>query len=253
MIILASDEVGFQAVGFLVNRGQPLDVLGLDPADRGGFNLRIRQLVQAKQPSVRIIETSDWNAPQLISSIAASSPAMGVLAWWPYILTPPLLTLPPRGWLNFHPSLLPYNRGKHPNFWTLVDETPAGVTLHWIDAGVDSGAVVAQATVDVSWLDTGETLYRRCQKRIVQLFEETFDDIVAGRLTARPQSPTEGTFHHSRELDPASRIELDRSYTARRLLNILRARTFPPHPGATFTDQGKTYTVRISITEEPAS
>ena len=58
---------------------------------------------------------------------------MGILAWWPYILKGRVIKIPKKGWLNFHPAYLPFNRGKHPNFWCLVDETKCGVTLYFID------------------------------------------------------------------------------------------------------------------------
>ena len=48
---------------------------------------------------------------------------------------------------NLHISYLPYNRGAHPNFWSFYDNTPAGVTIHLIDEGVDTGPIVSQKYV----------------------------------------------------------------------------------------------------------
>jgi methionyl-tRNA formyltransferase len=59
---------------------------------------------------------------------------LGVLAWWPYLLKPRVLAMPRLGFINTHPSLLPHNRGKHYNFWALVEQAPFGVTLHRVDA-----------------------------------------------------------------------------------------------------------------------
>lgn len=47
--------------------------------------------------------------------------------------------------MNLHISYLPWNKGADPNFWSCIDGTPAGVTLHHIDAGVDTGDIIAQA------------------------------------------------------------------------------------------------------------
>lgn len=49
--------------------------------------------------------------------------------------------------VNLHPSLLPYNRGADPNFWSWWDKTPKGITIHEMDEGVDTGPVIAQRTV----------------------------------------------------------------------------------------------------------
>ena len=48
---------------------------------------------------------------------------------------------------NLHISYLPYNRGAHPNFWSFYENTPAGVTIHLIDNGVDTGPIVKQKYV----------------------------------------------------------------------------------------------------------
>ena len=61
------------------------------------------------------------------------------------------------------------------------------------------------------------------------------------------QAVSVGEFEN--EIDRASEISLDRRYTARDLLNLIRARMFPPHPTAFFCDDGKRYSVQIAIKE----
>ncbi|MDE2598237.1 MAG: hypothetical protein KGL40_01295 [Rhodocyclaceae bacterium] len=172
---------------------------------------------------------------------------LGLLAWWPKILKQPLLAFPRLGFINTHPSLLPWNRGKHYNFWALVEQAPFGVTLHCVDPGIDSGPIVAQQAVSYDWTDTGETLYRKAQSAMVALFEQTWPKLRSGHVDAAPQAEGQGSFHHSSELDGASRIDLDRLYSARELLNLLRARTFRPHPGCWFEDDGQRYEIAIDI------
>lgn len=95
-----------------------------------------------------------------------------ILAWWPYILKEALIKIPKIGCLNFHPSYLPYNRGKHPNFWSLVEDVPFGVSLHFVDTGIDSGSIAFQKIVPKSWEDTGKTLHEKGKREIVKLFQE---------------------------------------------------------------------------------
>ena len=49
--------------------------------------------------------------------------------------------------VNLHISLLPWGRGADPNLWSWLEHTPKGVSLHWIDEGLDSGDLVAQREV----------------------------------------------------------------------------------------------------------
>jgi methionyl-tRNA formyltransferase len=172
-----------------------------------------------------------------------------VLAWWPYILRKSVLEIPRLGCLNFHPSYLPFNRGKHPNFWNIVEEVPFGVTIHWVDEGVDTGDIAFQSIINKSWEDTGKTLYQKAQIEVVKLFKERFADIREGRIPRISQKKYFGSFHKSDELEKASQIELEKEYKARNLLNLLRARTFPPHPGTWFVENGQKFQIRIHITK----
>lgn len=185
--------------------------------------------------------TAQWLTAQGIE------PELGILAWWPAIIREPLLRMPRRGFINTHPSLLPYNRGKHYNFWALVEEAPFGVTLHFVDDGVDTGAIVAQRRIKYSWEDTGGTLYHRALSEMVALFLEVYPQLREGPVEARLQDQAGGSFHRASELDEASRIDLDRSYTARQLLNLLRARTFGGYPACWFESDGMTFEVRVDI------
>lgn len=231
--LFASGAVGEQIAAFLSREGADLACVAVPSGDAYAENI----LAYFPQDA---IDASDADA------LRTAAPDLGILAWWPNILREPQLSIPRLGWLNFHPSFLPYNRGKHYNFWAIVEGAPFGVTLHWIDAGVDSGAIAFQRPLPVGWEDTGATLYAAAQRTIVDLFEESWPAIRDGRIPRIPQ-PAGGSFHRATELDEASRIDLEASYRARDLLNLLRARTFPPHPAAWFVDEGKRYEVRVEI------
>lgn len=172
---------------------------------------------------------------------------LGILAWWPKILKRPLLAAPRMGFINTHPSLLPHNRGKHYNFWAIIESAPFGVTLHRVDAGVDSGAIVSQLPIDYDWCDTGETLYYKAQAAMLRLLIETYPVLRTGRIATIPQDIDAGSFHRASELESASKIDLDNNYRGRDLLNLLRARTFEGHPGCWFEEAGNRYEISIKI------
>ena len=99
-----------------------------------------------------------------------SSVSLGLLLWWPKMISPAIINSSRLGFINTHPSLLPYNRGKHYNFWALVEQCPFGVSLHMVEKGIDSGDIVAQRVIDYSWEDTGETLIaKHCKQRRIFL------------------------------------------------------------------------------------
>jgi methionyl-tRNA formyltransferase len=174
-------------------------------------------------------------------------PDVGISAWWPKLIKRPLLNRPRLGFINTHPSLLPHNRGKHYNFWALVEQAPFGVSLHMIDEGIDSGDVIAQRSIPYDWEDNGETLYGKAEPAMVKLFQDTYPSIRTLDFSRQKQDLSLGSFHKASELDPASCIELDREYLARDLLNLLRARTFSGYPSCWFCHEGREFEVRVQI------
>jgi methionyl-tRNA formyltransferase len=176
---------------------------------------------------------------------------LGLLAWWPKIILSPLLDLPRHGFVNTHPSLLPYSRGKHYNFWSIVERVPFGVSLHMVEQGIDSGDVIAQIEIPYDWEDTGGSLFRKAGEAMLVLVRQTYPKLRDLDFGTSPQDLAAGKFHRASELEPASLIDLDKTYSARDLLNRLRARTFPGYPACTFSDGDATYEVRVDIKRKP--
>lgn len=248
MIILASDYVGFKVVEYILNLNEKIDYLVLDRNDKGEFNNKIISLFKSKFNDKPILYNDELTEENLVR-IEKSKPNLGILAWWPYILKGKILSITKIGWLNFHPGFLPYSRGKYPNFWCVVDQTKCGVSLQFIDEGIDTGDIVARKEIITNWEDTGKTIYEKSREEIIELFKISFKDIKENRLKREKQKQNEGTYHKPTEIDEISKIDLDKKYTARKLLNILRARMFPPYPVAFFYDNGKKYSIKIKIQE----
>ena len=148
-----------------------------------------------------------------------------------------LFTLP----VNLHLSLLPYNKGAFPNVWSIIEGTPAGVSLHTMTEQIDEGPILFQREVGVAEDDTAETLYRKLLIAAVDLVREHAGDVLEGRVTPREQ-PAGGTSHTEQDFHNLLRLEPERQYPARELINLLRAMTFPPHLNLYFEHAGgRTY------------
>jgi len=243
--LFASNNVGYEIAAIFKDRNVQLSGLVLDSKDSGGYNERIINI--AGCPLDNIVYSDMLYTEVVIEKLTKMQLDLIILAWWPYIIREKIISIPRLGCLNLHPSYLPFNRGKHYNFWTIVEDVPFGVTIHWTDKGVDTGDIAFQAVIEKSWEDTGETLYYEAQDEIVRLFVNNFTAIQTGNIPRIPQNFMQGSFHTAKELEPASRIDLNKSYSGRELLNLLRARTFPPHPAAWFEDKGNKYEVRVII------
>lgn len=76
--------------------------------------------------------------------------------------------------VNLHNSYLPWNRGADPNIWSMIDGTPRGVTLHYVDEKLDKGNIIAQKFVTDSEDETFESSYNNLDRAAKQLFKEAF-------------------------------------------------------------------------------
>ena len=246
--LFAADKVGHEIAKFFGENNEPLTCLVLDSKDKKELNLPIF-LDSGIIGHGKTFYSDSLYKKENLHSLKKMDLDLVILAWWPYILKESLLEIPKIGCLNFHPSYLPYNRGKDPNFWAIAKDTPFGVSLHFANTKIDNGSIAFQSVIDKSWEDTGKTLYEKETKEILSLFKNNFQQIKSGNIPRKPQDLSRGSFHRRRELEAASRIDLEKSYKARDLLNIIRARTFYPYPAAWFIDNGKKYEVRIKITK----
>lgn len=117
-----------------------------------------------------------------------------------FILRKEILDLFPNRAINMHISYLPYNRGADPNLWSFIEGTPKGVSIHYLDEGVDTGDIIVQKKVSFDSLDS-ETLassYQKLQVEIQNLFFQHWDLIKNEKCDRTPQVGT-GTTHRVKE------------------------------------------------------
>lgn len=91
-----------------------------------------------------------------------------------YILSQEILDALGNNAVNIHNSFLPWNRGADPNMWSIIDGTPRGVTLHYMDTGLDSGDIIAQELVTLEADETLKSSYDKLDQAAKRLFKSAF-------------------------------------------------------------------------------
>lgn len=132
--------------------------------------------------------------------LRAFDPAWVISYGYKHIISPELLDMLPHRFINLHISFLPWNRGYHPNYWSWMDDTPKGVTIHEIDAGIDTGPILIQREVALSSAQTFAYTWAKLHDAADFLFGEMWPGIRTGRIRAKPQ-PEGGSHHYAQELD----------------------------------------------------
>ena len=156
-------------------------------ADAGG-------LVHAKARDVptRVLSHKDFATREaydeaLVAVLREAGVTFVVLAGFMRIVTPVLLDAFPNRVLNVHPSLLPAFPGTHAQAQALAHGVKlAGCTVHFVDAGTDSGPIVAQTAVQVRDDDDEESLSARILAAEHNLLPRALQWIAQGRVTIVP-------------------------------------------------------------------
>lgn len=245
ILFLANNWVGWQVLKWLEDQGEQIVGLVIHPPEKEKYRDQI--VKSAEVDPANVFDGSRLGQAEIRAAIKRLQPDIGLSVFFDYILKPEFLELFPSGVVNLHPAYLPYNRGQYPNVWSIIEGTPAGATLHYVDAGIDTGDIIARRQVSVEPVDTGETLYRKLEQACVALFRETWPRIRAGEAPRVPQTRDQGTYHRTEDVEGVDHIDLDREYTGREIIDVIRARTFPPYPGAYFVSQGRKVYLRMQL------
>lgn len=247
--LCAAFEQGLEILEYIIEKGYTLEVVTTSQKDARLNERRIAEIAEAR--GITVLRNQDVNDARYIEEIRRMALDIMILGWWPAIVRKEAIDSVALGWINLHPSLLPYGRGKHAYYWSIVEHYPFGVSLHFIDEKIDTGKVLFQKEISVKMEDTGESLYRKGVAEVIQLFKDCANRIFSLDFAPAAQNDTLATFRHSSEIETHSEIRLEQTYTAKDLIDIIRARSFSKGDCAYFFHNGKRYHIRSIITEAP--
>tara|TARA_Y100001970_G_C14100519_1_gene785207 strand:- start:355 stop:1101 length:747 start_codon:yes stop_codon:yes gene_type:complete len=144
---------------------------------------------------------------------------LGINCGFGYIIPKKIINL--HDIINMHPSALPFNRGCHHSFWGIMESTPLGATLHFMDTGLDTGPIIQKKT----FLDDGEMNANEIQnisnQYCVDLLNENLIKIMKGDFSMTPQG--KGTYHSKSEIITESTLSYSDKINISKLFDICRA------------------------------
>ncbi|RAU22248.1 formyl transferase [Paramagnetospirillum kuznetsovii] len=136
-----------------------------------------------------------YNAPITPEFIAATQADFIISYGYRTIIKIDIIERFPRRIVNMHIAYLPWNRGVHPNVWSWIEGTPKGVTIHFIDQGIDTGDIIVQEEVQFGNDETLDTTYKKLRVQIERLFDRHWASIRSG-CDATPQDLAAGNNHN---------------------------------------------------------
>lgn len=135
--------------------------------------------------------------PITLALVESFNPDLVISFGYRHIVSPNILERLRNKVLNLHISFLPWNRGADPNFWSWLEKTPKGVTIHLMDAGLDTGAILFQKEVQFNDSETLASSYEILQSEIVELFQNNLEHILNLDFDPKPQDIQAGSHHKS--------------------------------------------------------
>jgi methionyl-tRNA formyltransferase len=162
------------------------------------------------------------------ASLRRLEPDLGVVVAYGHILRPEVLSLPSRGMINVHASLLPRHRGAAPiQQAILAGDSQTGITIMQMEEGLDSGPVLHHVMTPIESDDTAGTLSARLADLGAAALVEALSLLSGGLARPQPQDHSQATYAPKLDRDVA-RLDWERDAAA--LVRQIRA--FDPAPGA---------------------
>ena len=189
----------------------------------------------ALERQIPVMQPATLKSSEVVEKLASFQPELIIVAAFGFILPQEVLSLPKFGCLNVHPSLLPRHRGPSPvaNALLCGDEL-TGVTIMLMDAGMDTGPILAQEKVGISFMNTTGSLSSKLAEVGAKLLVETLPKWLGGELKPRAQDESQATYS---KLITSKDAEIDWHLSAVELWQ--RVRAYNPWPSYYTRYQGK--------------
>lgn len=192
--------------------------------------------VAAGEAGLPVIETPALRQREHLDAFRAWGAELLVFAFVTDIVRKPVLESAPLGAIQYHPSLLPRHRGRSAIAWPIIaGETRTGISIFWVDEGIDTGPVLLQREVAIGPEDTVGSLYfNHLYPQGVEALTEAVGLVRAGNAPRLPQDEVLATYEPP--LGP-EHARVDFSRPAPVVFNHVRG--CDPAPGASVTWRGE--------------
>jgi methionyl-tRNA formyltransferase len=193
----------------------------------------------AQSLGIPVLQPETLRDPAVVEQLAALRPDVGVVAAYGEILRKNVLAIPPLGYLNIHPSLLPRHRGPTPVPGAiLAGDTETGVTVMLLDAKMDSGPIIAQQRVPLPPDARSDRLTEELFKLGTTLLLEALPGYAAGAISPTSQDDRQATYTNMLKKEDGA---IDWGASASQIERMTRA--YHPWPGAQTLWRGQPFKI----------
>jgi methionyl-tRNA formyltransferase len=214
-LLHAGDEI----VGVVAGKVTPVSEGWYAPPEYDVSAKAIRHFLPLYVP-----KRSQLNSPEFLEVIRKARPDYVVSGYYAKIFSDDLLNIPKHGCVNLHPAKLPDLRGLTPHFSHIIlGDSHNWATMHWLDADVDTGDIIARASIEIKPEDTGFESGRKLTEAGMAMFREYWPQVKGGTAPRIKQDDAQArTFNFSWKL-----AQIDWRQSATQVWNVVRTLTRP--------------------------
>ena len=238
IVVHGQQAFGKAVLEALLKRGDDVVAVYVAPEKPGQKADPLKEAaIAAKLP---VYQPVSYRKPEVWEEFRALKPDLQVMAFVTLFVPEDFLSIPTRGSIQYHPSLLPKYRGPSAINWPIIQgETETGLSIFWPDNGLDTGDVLLQKKTPISFEDSlGSVYFDRLFPMGVEAMLESVDLVKAGKAPRTKQDESEATYEGRCVADNA-RIDWGKPW--RQIHNLIRGCN--PAPGAWTTLDGNTLQV----------
>jgi len=231
IILVGQGPFGEKVLDALITRGE--DIVGVFcPKDKRGGAMA----ATAVASSLALFRPDKMKDAEVQEAYLELRPDLVILAFVTDIIPEALLDIPPIGTICYHPSLLPRHRGASGINWAVIQgDTRTGLTILWVDKGIDTGPILLQKEIEITPADTTGSLYFNSLFPLgIEAFVEAVDLIKSGEAPKISQDDALATYEPPCDDRVAA---VDWSKPASDVYNLVRG--CDPQPGAYSTLKGE--------------
>ncbi|MDR0605455.1 MAG: methionyl-tRNA formyltransferase [Bacteroidales bacterium] len=189
-------------------------------------NIHKKMEYTALQNNIEYIRTKNINSDTIIGKIAEIKPDLLITVHFEKLLGKALINIPSLGCLNLHPSILPFYRGMSPQHWPIINgEKKTGITVHFIDEGIDTGNIVLQYEIvlnDTMYVHDLQMIWAKMYQTVMC---EAIEMVINGEKGEK-QSLTDGSYYGKLK---SEQCEISIVQGIKRAYNLIRGVSMPYH------------------------
>lgn len=202
--------------------------------------------VTCNKYGIQHIRPKKINSQEVCDAVRQANPDLCVISHFERLIKEPLLSIPPMGFINLHPSLLPNYRGMAPQHWPIINgEKEAGMTVHYVDEGTDTGDIIVQRRFPLNDEMYVSDLQKIWMANYKTIMVEAIDNILNGKPVV-VQRHLEGSYYGKLKKE---QCQINPEGSIRDAYNLIRGVSLP-YFGARYEDKYIIYRAHIARTNE---